>query len=283
MKHLFSLLLLSLVFGRSFGQTKPTEILLVGTFHFNNPGHDVVKTKTFDIMAPKVQAELETMTDRIGAYHPNKIFVEWSVEKQGELDELYQAYLAGGYEQYITAKYPKPSTQSLLLKGEMVQLAFRAGKKAKLTKIHAFDYDKVSLPFDSVMNSMKAAHQEPLLKAIDARVAGMAASQNKKIETYTLTQLLLDTNTKANLDENKGFYLELINRAGSPSNFTGPLLVSEWYRRNLYMHSIVQKALEPTDTKAMVLVGSGHAAIIKEFIEVDKTLKLKELKDVLKK
>jgi hypothetical protein len=283
MKHLFSLLLFSCFFGTSFGQTKPTEVLLLGTFHFNNPGGDVVKTKTMDIMAPKVQAELETITDRISTFHPDKIFVEWSAEKQAELDEIYKAYLAGGYEKYITTMYTKPSTQALLLKGEMVQLAFRAAKKAKLTKIYAFDYTKVSLPFDSVMQSMKTAHQETLLKAIEAKSATMEASHNKKIETYSLTQLLLDTNTKASLDNNKGFYLDLINRAGGLTNFAGPLLVSEWYRRNLYMHSIVQKTLEPTDDKAMILVGSGHAAMLKEFIELDNTLKLKELKDVLKK
>jgi hypothetical protein len=281
MKHLF-LLLFFLLTLQSFAQTKQSDLLLLGTFHFHNPGADLAKTKTFEVTTPKPQAELAVMAQKISAFNPSKIFVEWPVNEQAELDELYAAYLQEGYEQYIRTKYPKPAQQGFYLKNEIVQLAFRAGKKAKLTRIYGLDCH-ASFPFDSVMKAMKAAKQDALIQQTMATIKDQEAAQNKKIETYSLTELLLDANTPEELAANKAFYFEVFNRAGSLDSFAGPFLVSEWYRRNLYMYSIVQKTMTATDGNAVVLVGSGHAAMMQEFVKYDKRFRLKTLKDVLKK
>lgn len=280
----FSLLLglLTLLPAHAQTQTKPAELLLLGTFHFHNPGADLVKTKTFDVMAPAAQAELASITDRIKAFGPQKIFVEWEQTDQAGLDELYRAYLGGKYEDYVKAKHPA-RRHNFLLKNEIIQLAFRAGQKAGLSRIHAFDYTRTSFPYDSVQKAIKAAGQQALQQRIDAALQAITAEQNRKLETLTLTQLLLDHNDPQNLAANKNFYLELFNRAGRADDFAGAYLVSEWYRRNLYMYALLQKAVAPTDTRVLALVGSGHAAMMREFVQADPRFRLRELKDVLKK
>ncbi|MDJ0366316.1 DUF5694 domain-containing protein [Hymenobacter sp. H14-R3] len=282
MKHLFLLVLLLALASQSFAQTKQSDLLLLGTFHFHNPGADIAKTKTFEVMTPKPQAELEVIAQKISAFQPAKIFVEWPVKDQAGLDELYSAYLKDGYEQYIRTKYPKPSQQGFYLKNEIVQLAFRAGKKAKLTRIYGLDYS-TSFPFDSVMKAMKAAKQDALIQQLQDVIKNEEATQNKKAETYSLTEMLLDANKPKNLVINKGFYLNILNRAGSLDSFAGPFLVSEWYRRNLYMYSIVQKTMTAEDGNAVVLVGAGHAAMMQDFVKYDKRFRLKTLKEVLEK
>ena len=281
MKYVFLFLLSFALVSRVAAQSRQGEILLLGTFHFHNPGGDFVKTKTFDVMTPKVQAELENITQKISVFHPDKIFVEWPWNEQKELDELYTAYLGGQYEQYIGTKYPK-NRQDFYLKNEIMQLAFRAGKKAKLTRVYALDYPRISLPFDSAMAAMQAAGQTALLQRVQDVTKELEASHNKKVETYSLTQLLLDANTPADLAANKGLYIDILNRAGKTSNFAGARLVSEWYRRNLYMYSLVQKTMTAQDYNALILVGSGHAAMMQEFIALDQQFRLKSLKDVLK-
>ena len=154
MKRIYLLLLFLCTATASFAQTKQAELLLIGTFHFHNPGADLAKMKTFDVMTPKVQAELEIITNKISQFAPDKIFVEWSSDDQAGLDELYTQYLGGKYEEYIKAKYPAPKRSDFFLKNEIIQLAFRAGKKAELTKIYALDYNKTSFPYDSVMKAM---------------------------------------------------------------------------------------------------------------------------------
>jgi len=261
-------------------QTKPSDVLLVGTFHFNNPGADLAKVNTFDVLTPQAQAELENLAQKISAFHPDKIFVEWEWDQQPALDALYAAYLTGNFEQFVAATYPKPASRNFYLKNEIFQLAFRAGKKARLPRIYALDYS-ASFPYDSVMKAMQAAKQLALMQKTQAATKGMAEHANKMMKTLTLTQQLLEYNTPASLAENKGLYLEIFNRAGAAGNFIGPFLVSEWYRRNLCMYSIVQKTMTPADSKALVLVGAGHAAMMKEFIELDKLFRLKALKDML--
>jgi hypothetical protein len=98
------------------------EVLLLGTFHFNNPGHDVAKTKTFDKMADKARKELEYISDKIKSYNPDKIFVEWEFDKQATLDTLYDLYLKGEYFDYVAKKYPK---KTFYIQNEIIQLAFR--------------------------------------------------------------------------------------------------------------------------------------------------------------
>jgi len=260
--------------------SKISEVLLIGTFHFHNPGADVAKFKTFDILAPKAQAELDAMATKIAAFHPTKLFVEWPYNEQPELDSLYQAYLGPDYARYVRTRYPK--RPAFYLKNEIVQLAFRAGKKAKASRVYALDYGQTNFPFDSVKQAMQQAGQQPLLQKMADTFKRIETSTNQKLATYSLTALLLDFNLPANLKANKGTYLDIFNRAGRPDNFAGAYLVSEWYRRNLYMYSLVQKTLGTNGERAMVLVGAGHAAMLREFIALDSQLRLVELKTVLK-
>ena len=265
----------------ALAQTQPTDLLLIGTFHFSNPGVDLVKTATFDVLAPKPQAELEVITNRIQTFKPQKIFVECSYNQQAALDTLYRAYLTGQYEAYVKRRY-KPARQNFYLRNEIFQLAFRAGRKAGLSRIHAFDYNNTSFPYDSLQRAIQTANQQPLRQQIEAENQRLTTEQNQKIATFTLTQLLLDLNTPASLAANKSIYLRLFNRAGGPDDFVGAYLVSEWYRRNLYMYSLVQKLTDSTDRRVMILVGAGHAAMLREFIQLDPRFNLMTLQEVIK-
>ena len=280
MRYLLACLLLSSVATPGLAQTSLSRVLLVGTFHFNNPGADVAKFKTFDIEAPKAQAELEAMAAKIVAFRPTKLFVEWPWNKQAELDSVYRAYLGPGYAGYVRTRYPKE--QKFFLTNEIIQLAFRVGKKGRMPRIYALDYGQTSFPFDSVKQAMQQAQQQPLLQKMAATFKSFETDTNQKLATLSLTQILLDFNTPASLTANKSLYLDIFNRAGSPGNFAGAYLVSEWYRRNLYMYSLVQKSLSSSGERAMVLVGAGHAAMMREFIALDSQVRLVELKDVLK-
>ena len=277
----FFILLAYFITSASFAQTKRTEVLLIGTFHFNNPGADAMKVKTFDVMTPKVQMELETITEKLKLYQPDKLFVEWPWNEQSALDTLYAQYLGGKYEEYVITKYTNPAQRDFYLKNEIFQLAFRAGKKLKLAKIHAIDYNKTDFPYDSVMKAMNSAHQEKLVKDTESMMATYQATINKKLETYTLTQLLLDLNKPDSRTFDNSLYLTQLNRAGTADTFVGPFLVSEWYRRNLYMYSLVQKLTVAQDDKVIILAGASHTAMMKGFIDMDNIFQVKELKDVL--
>jgi hypothetical protein len=132
MKKLFFCVML-LIVATLNAQNAPKEVLLIGTFHFNNPGFDVAKINTFNVMSDKSQAELETMSDKIKAFNPDKIFVEWEYNEQTGLDSLYDLYVKNQYFDFVKKKYPK---STFYTQNEIVQLAFRVAKKANHAQVY---------------------------------------------------------------------------------------------------------------------------------------------------
>ena len=256
------LLLVLIIFNLSSAQTKKKQILLFGSFHFENPGLDVAKVNTFNVMSDKSQKELENITNKIKKFGPDKIFVEWNFKKQDKLDKFY-------------AK----NTDSLLKNDsdEIVQIALRSAKKLGHKKLYGIDYNDTDFPYDSLVKEMKAANQFDLIKKNEETIKHNETDFNTKITKYSLTQLLLDVNTK-----DISWYLETAIKGGKTDNFVGAFLVSEWYRRNLYMYALIEKLTESKDDKIMVLLGAGHTAIIKEFVKHNSEYEIVELSTVLK-
>ncbi|WP_228519083.1 DUF5694 domain-containing protein [Flavobacterium sp. LC2016-12] len=256
------LLLVLITFNLTSSQTKKKQILLFGSFHFENPGLDVAKVNTFDVMTDKSQKELENITNKIKKFGPDKIFVEWNYQKQAKLDTFF-------------AK----NTDSLLKNDsdERVQVALRSAKKLGHKKLYAIDYNQTDFPYDSLVKEMKKANQFDLIKKNEEIMKNYETDFNTKITKYTLTQLLLDVN-KPDLS----WYLQTAIKGGKTDNFVGAFLVSEWYRRNLYMYALILKLTESKDDKIMVLLGAGHTEMIREFVVHNPEYEIVELSTVLK-
>jgi pheromone shutdown protein TraB len=272
---------LSLMFATFVIQAQ-TQALLIGTFHFHNPGGDLVKQNTFDVMSAASQTDLENIADRIGRFHPDKVFVEWDYKDQKGLDSLYQLYLNGTYDTFVEAKYKGTKSYNFFKKNEIMQLGFRAAKRAGLKQVNAIDYP-MNIPFDTVMKVINASGQSSLMNEINTTIAEQGKITNEKISKLTLTELLKDNNTPAYRTMNNGLYIKYFNRAGLQDNFVGADGVTTWYRRNLYMYSLIQKAMGPKDQRIMILLGSGHVSMIKKFIDDEQIFKVVELEELLKK
>lgn len=262
-----------------FGQNKKKEILLIGTFHFNNPGADIVKTKGFDVMSKDSQKELENITDKIKKYNPNKIFVEWEFDQQEKLDSLYNLYIADKYFDFVDKKFPK---NNFYKQNEIFQLAFKVARKCNLKQVYAIDYPYTTFPFDSVLNSIEKAKQETIKTEIFKRIQDFEKMENENLSKLNLSELIIDKNSEKYRKMDLEFYISLLNKVGLNNDFSGAFLVSEWFKRNLYMYALVQKITESKDDKVMVLLGASHVALFKKYIELDENFQSIELKEILK-
>lgn len=252
------------------------EALLIGTFHYHNPGADVVKTRDFDILSHPAQNELQFMAQKISSYDPDRIFVEWPYDRQDELDSLYQLYLAGDYFSGATSNF--------YLKNEIFQLAFRVAKASKHTRVYAVDYNKTDFPFDSLMVSIKNNKQTVLEKQIEDAIRQFSYEFDNKIESgASVLDLTYYLNSAKMRKLSNQLHCEVPLLAGNPNDFTGPYLASEWFRRNLYIWSLIQKATRPKDQKVVLLLGASHIALIKNFINQNENWKTIELKEIMNK
>ncbi len=256
-------------------KTTPKQALLIGTFHYHNPGADVVKTKSFDILSEKSQTELETITDKIKAFDPDQVFVEWPYDEQQELDSLYQLYLAGSY-------FENDKLSNFYLKNEIFQLAFRAAKKSGIKSVKAIDYNDTEFPFDSLMTVIAVSKQTNLQNQIMEGIQTMTKEFDEKIEQgMPLLEITYSLNSEKDRATSNLFHTQIPLLVGDSDNFIGPYLTAEWYRRNLYMWSLIQKATKTDDQKIMVLLGASHVALIKDFVTNDQNWDVKELKSVM--
>src|SRR3954465_862581 len=73
------------------------EVLVLGTYHMGNPGHDIFNMKADDVLAPKRQAEIAELIDVLKKFHPTKIAIE-SDSYSDKIPKRYTDYLAGKYQ-----------------------------------------------------------------------------------------------------------------------------------------------------------------------------------------
>ena len=101
------------------------DVLLLGTFHFDDPVFDDYKPQfPWDPFSPEHQREIEEVVELLAHYGPTRIALEWPANRQAELDSLYTAYLAGA----IT-----------LRANEREQLGFRLARRLGHDRVYAVD------------------------------------------------------------------------------------------------------------------------------------------------
>ena len=53
------------------------QVVLLGMYHFANPGLDAVKLRVDDVLAPARQREIADLVERLATWHPEQVAVEW--------------------------------------------------------------------------------------------------------------------------------------------------------------------------------------------------------------
>ncbi len=273
------LLLFVTQFSIAQTQKKPTEILVIGTYHFNNPGMDVAKYKVLDIMGEKPQKQLDEISNAIAKFKPTKIFTEWELKDQLKLDTLFNKYQDGTYFEYVNKKYPK---RKFYTNSEIVQLAFRAAKKINHKKVYAIDYRETSFDYDSVMKFIDTNRLPNFKKEIEDETKLVETESNKIFATNDLVKCLLYFNSETYRKTDIPWYVGKINDSDKLGTYVGAFLASEWYRRNLYMLANIQKQTLESDNRIMVLAGASHITMFLDLLKHDSNYKIVELKEVMK-
>ena len=145
------------------------------------------------------------------------------------------------------------------------------------------DY-KTSFPFDEVMASIEKNNQLELKSKIFDGISKFTVDFDDKIASgISLPELTLYLNTPEMRAFSNDFHNNLMTVAGAPDDFSGPFLTSEWYKRNLYMWSLIKKNTSKTDERIMVLAGASHVGMFELFIKEDHRWTITELEEVLNK
>jgi hypothetical protein len=264
----FSTILLSLVLGIASAaaqaptQAEPAHVLILGTYHFANPGLDVVQIEVDDVLSDRRQAEIQELIDALAAFAPTKIAVEQMPETRTRLDSLFHAYLAGTHE---------------LSRNEVQQVGFRLAARRGLDRVYPIDH-RGEFPFGAVMEYAQE-HDPAFVESIQEELQRITTEENRRQREYTIGQILRLSNDPQELAADHGSYLRFAS-VGGGDTYVGADLLSKWYDRNIRIHTNLQQIAAPGD-RILVIVGAGHAPILRHLVTSDPEMVLVEAVDYL--
>lgn len=252
-------------------QGEKPQVMALGTFHFKDAGLDGYKPKfPVNILSEKRQQEVEELVDRLAAFKPTKIAIEWKKEKdQPFVDSLYGEYLAGRYK---------------LGQNEIYQVCFRLAKKLGHKKLYCVDTN--ARWFEGVPDEDAFAQKHGLQKYADTTYSVLYKKlyeMDDSLKTVqTLREHLLYANSPERLQIGHGHYLIGSFKYAAEGEYPGADNTTGWYNRNLRILANVLQLAESEDERIFLLIGAGHLPIIKHAASSTPEIKYVEVSEYLK-
>lgn len=223
------------------------QVMILGTHHFDNPNLDYVKTSYDDILSEQRQQQVADVIERLLQFQPTHVAIEVEPERIAVVNERYQRYLAGEHQ---------------LSRGEHEQLGFRVAQRMNHTALHGIDY-RQDMNIQDVL-TFAAQHGQTAvieqMQTIGAQIEGWDA----RAKTMTVRDILLLHNSPQ-MDESHQLYISLA-AVGAPGNHIGAEDVGGWYTRNLKIYANISWLAQRTTDRILVIIGSGHAVLLRDFV-----------------
>lgn len=230
---------------------EPAKVMLMGVFHFANPGLDKVKSEVIDVTTPGNQVYLAGLAERLAAFRPTDVLVECEPSAQARQDAAFAGYRKG--------------TQALAV-NEIQQIGFRVAKEAGLAGVTCFDEGAVHWNAEPMFEYLET-HEPDGKAAMEAMFASLSARDTREQTTMSLARLLQLSNDPERDRENKALYMAT-NAVDAGGGFAGADASASWWHRNFRMYANIQKAAAP-GRRVLVLAGQGHTAILKDLVAID--------------
>ena len=251
----------------AIAQTAPpqrAEILILGTYHMANPGHDIFNMKADDVLSPKRQAEIGELLEAMKRFRPTKIAIESTVYEDRR-PKQYADYLAGKYT---------------LSPNEIDQIGFRLAKELGMKAIYPVDIDG-DFPWQRVINFAKAKGQSPIMDQIMAEIGEMVKQQDAYLHSHSVLETLLYMNDDKRVAQDVGFYFREA-RLGEPGDYAGPDLLASWYQRNIRIYNNIAKIVESPNERVLVIYGYGHLGWLRQMVASDPAMRLRKLSEFVR-
>lgn len=215
-------------------------VMLVGVYHFDNPGRDVVNMAADDVTTPARQREIERLTTQFERFQPTIV----AIEEVGELPALESR----GYADFSAGRREGS-------RNERDQLGFRLARESG-ARVASVDVD-MPLPFGPLMETAGTTAPERV-EAVMGVAQRQADETSAALATGSVADALIYLNSPEVLTRNESlYYLMLPVSADRGATLPGVSVASAWYERNLRICTRILSMAQPGQ-RVIVLYGSGH-------------------------
>lgn len=286
--HLFLLLVLPVTgFAQDpavppdlFSDHPKTKVMLLGVFHFTNPGLDDYQQQyRMDVESEERQDQIREVVEKLEAFQPTKVGLEFSPSVQTKMDSLYRRYQLGQFD---------------LPANEIYQLGFRLARTNGLERVRGIDAEGRAY---STISELSEEEYQQLAKKYTK--IGLKAKPGTRIwnptyeELYAygdslktdipLREYLLYLNSKERIQKGHGIYLvdSFKFGIGRKEDYFGADMKTRWYNRNLRILQNLYRIIESPEDRVLVVIGAGHLPILRHGVIASPELELVRVNEYL--
>jgi hypothetical protein len=234
----------------ALAQALSVQVMVLGTYHFSNPGLDIHNAKVDDVLAPARQREVAQLLQGLARFAPTRIAVEMRADDQA-------ARTVPAYREFVAGQRTASSN-------EIDQIGFRLAQQLGHPELYGIDVDG-EFPFEGLQqyaqNTGRAAELQAAIDAVGVRVKAFEARQRQA----SIGQLLREMNSRSAINADNGFYTRLL-AWGSGAEQPGAKLVASWATRNLGICARLVQLAQPGD-RLLVVYGAGHAFALRDCVQ----------------
>lgn len=251
-------------------EPRPIEVMILGTYHFDNPGRDLHNARIDSVLTPGKQAQLEAVVEGLARFRPTAVAVERvAIDQTTMLDHRFPAFTPD---------------QLLTNADERVQIGYRLAHREGLTRVYAIDEQEgdgepTYFPFEAVHDWAQANGGAEALTAMHATIAAKVADLEQRQRTRDVGSVLAFMNGPVPAAEDKAFHYALMQFGGGDAQ-PGAVLNGRWFTRNAEIFARLMQAAQPGD-RIVVVYGAGHASWLREMVQTTPGFRLIEPDDYL--
>ena len=237
-----------------FFQIPKTKVLVVGTFHFDYPNLDAIKTEEkdkIDVLSESRQKEMEELIKYLKKFSPNKIGIE---ALSNRFTQDLKKYKNGDFD---------------LSRDERHQLGVRLAHELNLDTLFAVDAESLAYDLNKtnpdLVDAMWKDYDWMSEELVDSLKVEWYTYANELLKEVSLLEYLKYMNSPEFHQFDYGCYLIGDFRLGETQ---GPdVLGSYWYNRNLRIFRKVQELTENSEDRILLILGNGHASLMRQFLK----------------
>jgi hypothetical protein len=253
--------------GQSCSANEP-QIMILGTYHMNNPGLDTYNLKADDVLTDRRQKEIDEVLGKLQRFNPTKIAFE------GQYNE---DYWTSRYKEYLAGTYQ-------LGRNEIEQIAFKLAKRLNHGSIHPVDYEMW------MDGRVPAEIADPVIKPKPAQPANGTAveppdwikQREELFKKSTVLEYLHFLNSDEASRTDHASYMDMLLPDDTDAPYGRADLVANWYKRNLRIFANINRIPKSSGDRILLVIGSGHETILADFARSSNYFCLVSAEDYLK-
>lgn len=221
-------------------------VMLLGVYHFDNPGLDVVNIAADDVLSERRQGEIGVLNQAVARFAPTIVAVEETAASVALDSPTFAAWREGGRRDS---------------RNERDQLGFRLADMTG-ARVVAVDVE-APLPFGPLMQAAEATAPDVLARVM-ATVQADADAASRALQTGTISDALKVLNGPDSLKRSEAlYYIPLAVSPDGGATLPGVAVASAWYERNLRICARLLSVAKPGE-RVLVIYGSSHLPLLRQ-------------------